>query len=270
MKSTKLLIQVYSDIHMEVWDKVPVFPITAKYLFLAGDICKLNHPLFYPLFDYCSSNWEKIFYIPGNHEYYSESKNYNELLFEYKLKLTKKYKNVHFLDNEFFPLNDEVNVYGSTFWTKSPFSRTNEAKSFINDYNYISYFNKDRGYPVKLDISYVNQLSEIAYNKMKKYLNETNKKTIIMTHFPPLSSGTMDTKYLQQNNILKYYFTWPDDTIDKLNLNNVPIWISGHTHWSYNFKQNNCNFVGNQLGYKSEIGDTGINEDGLYEIDIIS
>ena len=270
MTSKKILIQVYSDIHIELWNKLPVLPIKAKYLFLAGDMCTLNHPLFYPLFDYCSSNWEKVFYTPGNHEYYSAKKNYNELLFEYKYKLNERYKNVYFLDNEFVALNEEINVYGSTFWTKSPFSRTNEAKMSINDYNNISYFNQNRRYPVNLDISYVNKLSETAYNSLDKYLNETNKKTIIMTHFPPLRSGTSDPKYLHQERTINSYFSWPNETIDNLNLNNIPMWISGHTHWSYNFTKNNCNFIGNQLGYKSELGNTGLNEDGLYEIEIIS
>ena len=57
--------------------------------------------------------------------------------------------------------------------------------------------------------------------------------------------------------------------IDNLNLSNVPVWISGHTHWSYKIERNGCTFIGNQLGYKSEVGKTGLKEDGDYEIETI-
>jgi len=38
--------------------------------------------------------------------------------------------------------------------------------------------------------------------------------------------------------------------INYFNLTNVPIWISGHTLWSYKIDKNDCIFIANQLGYK--------------------
>jgi len=38
------------------------------------------------------------------------------------------------------------------------------------------------------------------------------------------------------------------------------------THWSYDINKSGSRFVGNQLGYNSEIGKTGLNEHGLFEI----
>jgi len=90
-------IQIFSDLHIEKWRAIPVLPVMAKYLFLAGDICPLNDLLFFYFLDYCSNNWEKVFYIPGNHEFYSEKKNLNELDFEYNYKIKDKYKNVYYL-----------------------------------------------------------------------------------------------------------------------------------------------------------------------------
>jgi len=266
MPERKLLIQVYSDIYIESWNQLPYIPIKAKYLFLAGDICSKNNPLFFKFLDYCSSNWEKVFYTPGNHEFYIKDKNYNQLAFEYKYDIIKKYKNVFFLDNESVKLNDDIDVYGSTFWTKSPFDRTCEAKLCINDYNYITYFNQSKRHVVDLDVGYVNELSETAYNNLKQHLSISKKPTIVMTHFPPIRTGTTAPIYLSQNIKRTPYFSWSDETINDFNLTNVPIWISGHTHWSYNFKRNNCSFVGNQLGYKSEIEKTRVNEDGLFEV----
>lgn len=100
-------------------------------------------------------------------------------------------------------------------------------------------------------------------------MKQTDKNTIVMTHFPPFRSGTSNPKYLPDKRVINSYFAWPDETIDNFNLANVPTWISGHTHWSYKIDKNDCTFIGNQLGYKNEVGKTGLNEDGLYEIETI-
>ena len=262
----KFSIQIFSDIHIELWDKLPIIPIKAKYLFLAGDICQLNHLLFYPFLSFCSKNWEKVFYIPGNHEFYSNRKNYNELNFEYDLKIKEKYKNVFFLNDDFVCLDDDINIYGSTFWTIPPFDKTYQAQSINEDYNFISYFNKNKNMVVKWDISYVKELANNALNKLKDYLNVTSKKTIVMTHFPPLQTGTINPNYIDMKKTEIDYFGWRDNTIDKLNLKNVSIWISGHTHWSYDFEKNGIRFISNQIGYKLEIGTVGANEVGLFDI----
>lgn len=270
MTSTRsITIQVFSDIHIEMWNKMPIIPVKANYLFLAGDICNITHPLFYPFLDYCSLNWKKTFYIPGNHEYYIKKKNYNELIFDYKYKISTRYKNIYCLDNNFVSLDEEdINIYGATFWTSPPFKSTNEAKIYVNDYNWISYYKEEQGHVVNLDISYVKKLSDISFLSLQEYLNETNKKTIIITHFPPHSFGTADPKYLADKSIVNDYFAWPDGTLQEFNLNNVLTWISGHTHWSYDFVQDNVRLIGNQLGYQSEIGITNIKEDGVFEINV--
>lgn len=266
MSLKKILIQVYSDIHIELWNKLPDLPINAKYLFLAGDICKMYHPLFYPFLDYCSARWEKVFYVPGNHEYYSQKNNLNGLEFEYKYRIQEKYKNIYYLNNEVALLNDEINVYGTTFWTVPPFISTREARNYINDYHNISYFNKESRKLTNLDIGYVKKLSDESFTKLQDYLREENKKTILVTHFPPIRTGTSEPSYLSQERLMNSYFAWPDNTIEKFNLNNILCWISGHTHWSYDFEKNGVRMIGNQLGYKSEVSKTNLNESGIFEI----
>jgi len=79
---------------------------------------------------------------------------------------------------------------------------------------------------------------------------------------------TSHPKYLAENRTANLYFVWPDDTLNKFKLNNVIAWVSGHTHWSYDFEKNGVRLISNKLGYKSEFGVTGINKDGLYEINV--
>ena len=55
--NTNISIQIFSDMHIELWDKMPIIEVKAKYLFLAGDICKINHILFFCYLKYtiCST-----------------------------------------------------------------------------------------------------------------------------------------------------------------------------------------------------------------------
>jgi predicted MPP superfamily phosphohydrolase len=262
----KLSIQVYSDLHIELMKHFPQIQPTAKYLFLVGDICQLNHPLFFKFFDYHSPLWKKIFYTPGNHEFYSGKKNYNEIDFEYNLKLKERYKNVFYLNRNSVPLNNEIDVYGCVFWTDSYNS------SSLNDYREIKQFSEIKTQNIPIDYNFMKKLSEDDLKSISNHLDKTTKKTIIMTHFPPLQEGTSSPAYNNQPLYLKNYFAW-NNVLKDLNLTNVPLWLSGHTHWSYDIlynknidNSNNIRLISNQLGYKREIGLTNIVQDGLFEI----
>lgn len=272
MSTRKLLIQVFSDIHIELWNKFPKLPVKSKYLILAGDIGQLNHPSFYPFLDYCSGNWEKTFYIPGNHEYYSKKKNMTELEFEYKYYIESRYKNIFYLNNSVAELENDINIYGSTFWTNPPFTSTDDAKTYVNDYNLISYFKQGLDQVVKLDVSKVRELSNDSIKQLQDYLSGENKKTIVVTHFPPQQVHTSHPKYRLQGKLMKNYFSHPDGSLNNFgNISNILCWISGHTHYSYDFTSpEGVRLISNQLGYKNECisGDTRFNEDGLYEINV--
>ena len=73
--------QLFSDIHLELLksSKFPKIKPLTDYLFLAGDIGKINTPNYEPFFDYCSENWKKVFYVLGNHEFYNSNKDFKTL-----------------------------------------------------------------------------------------------------------------------------------------------------------------------------------------------
>lgn len=253
-------IQVYSDLHIELMKKIPQIQPTAKYLFLVGDICQLNNSLFFKFFDYCSQQWEKIFYTPGNHEFYSGKKNYSELNFEYDLKIKERYKNIFYLNNNSVPLNDEIDVYGSVFWTDS-------YDNTLNDYREIKKFCEITKQNIPIDYKFIKKLSEHDFKSISNHLNKSKKITIVMTHFPPIQEDTTNPKYNYQKKVLKDYLGW-NNILKELNLNKVPLWLSGHTHWSYDIMYNNIRLISNQLGYQNEIGFTNILENGLFEINL--
>ena len=92
-----------------------------------------------------------------------------------------------------------------------------------------------------------------------------------MTHFPPQQTNTSHQKYSLQGKMLKNYFSHPDKTIKDLdNISNILCWISGHTHYSYDFiSSDGVRLISNQMGYINEAmsGESGFKQDGLFEID---
>ena len=249
--TNKISIQVYSDIHLELGKEIPKILPTARYLFLAGDICKLNHKLFFAFFDYCSPLWDKIFYTPGNHEFYSSKKNYDTLDFEYNLKLREKYKNVYYLNNNFAVLNDDINVYGCVFWNE--YYNYPSLSYLDDDYININQFSKSKGYNIKINNVFINDLATKELDHIKNYfkINKTsNKKTIMMTHFPLMK--------IENINDFK--------NSNHLNLESVPLWISGHTHKSHDLNYGDTRLLSNQVGYKKQLGYTGLFQEGNFEI----
>jgi predicted phosphohydrolase len=225
-------------------------------LLLAGDIGNTGNPTLYQFLDYCSQNWENVYYVPGNHEFYVPDNTFIQLNAHYKKVIGERYKNVHYLDSEFVALTDDINLYGSTFWTRQ-ISRPFHKYDGFADHLYLS---KDE----------VTALSIEQETKLRDYLSTNTKKTIVMTHFPPLQTNTSNPRFANNTQETKDYFAWNPTLLGDVNWNNVIGWISGHTHYSYDFiDKGNVRFFSNQMGYKGEVLDASnnlFNEDGLYEL----
>ena len=136
--SRKIYIQIYSDLHLELTKSIPKILPKSPYLLLAGDISKFGHPSFEEFLHYCNNNWKKTFYVFGNHDYWNTNSYMQKIKHSLKEFLqNNKLTNIYILDNEFVSLNEDIIVFGSTFWTQSPYNTTYEAGMYINDYNKI-------------------------------------------------------------------------------------------------------------------------------------
>lgn len=277
MSSRKLLIQIYSDLHLELTKSMPKIVPRTPYLFLAGDISRFSHPSFKEFLKYCNENWQKTFYVFGNHDYW----NNNSYVQKIKRK-TRKFleennlTNIYILDNDFVSLNEDIIVIGSTFWTSSSFTTEYEAKMYVNDYNMIRIKREITDTrPYNLSPRDINQMSVEDSLSIHSILNTnelTNKKkVIVMTHFPPQQKNTSHSKYDLQGKMMKNYFSHPDGTLKKFeNISNILSWISGHTHYSYDFvSPEGVRLISNQMGYIEEVtsGESRFKKDGLFEIE---
>jgi predicted MPP superfamily phosphohydrolase len=275
MNQQSISIQVYSDLHLELTKRIPQIKPMAPYLFLAGDISKVTHSSFREFLSYCNIHWEKTFYVMGNHEYWNPNSSMQDIKKKMAILIEEeKLTNIKILDNSFEQINDDVYVFGSTFWTKSPFLSHSEGKMYINDYNMIKIKKNTSIRPYDLtpfDVNKLHYMDDLAiYNFLNYSKLATEKKIIMVTHFPVQRTNTSHPKYNDINDLSKKYYTHPDNTLKNLDtISNIICWISGHTHYSYDFIcDDGVRLISNQLGYLGEAihGDSGCKEDGLFEI----
>ncbi len=276
----KIAIQVISDLHLEFHSAFPKFKPNAKYLFLAGDICTFDvsqQKKITNFLSYCSLNWQKVFYVPGNHEYYQSSvlihkKNSMEEIDEMMKQICNIFPNVYLLNNSYEEIEPGINVYGTTFWTSRygyPYYVKIEEK--LNDYNMIATKTDKINFNTSLKEKYIDNLSDKQLEHMRTYLKDikTDEKTIIMTHFPPIRDNVTSPRHSNSSPEMKNYFSWNDIYTTFENKENIIGWISGHTHWSYDIKKDNIRFISNQTGYINEYlaGRTLFKPDDIFELE---
>jgi predicted phosphodiesterase len=273
--TTPELFQYISDVHIENCRDYPRLAPTAQYLFLVGDIGHISSPVWREFIKYlheqtvdCSSDgagWYHIFYVLGNHEYYSNSKTmpillkaYHEYLAEFP-GITLLDRNEAIIiqpDDTEFSERGKLAVLGATMWPQAEFSLVSQ----INDFRRIN-IKSDPANPTSRTITMtpmeMNELHladrEWLFEKLSALLtnNPDIQQIIILSHFPLTRDGTSDPQYSGQKQAIKNYYAndyhakliavamelFGDKTDKKI------ISISGHTHYKYDFVRDGVRYV---------------------------
>jgi predicted phosphodiesterase len=266
------MLKIVSDLHLEyrlnpftnnLINKIinPKYQQNKKMLALCGDI---GNPYIgnYKLFlQNCSKNYEHVFLIPGNHEYYNLSK----LDFSYKLNLISKeiktiseinydidkictnFNNIHFLNNKSIII-DGIKFCGSILWSHIPEKYIDYVQDKSLDTRLI--YNDNGKYLSVED-------RNILHSQCKIWIESElsgKQPTIILSHHSPLfndpkneTNNVYDNKY--HGKINNYLFS---NDCGNLIRTPVKIWAFGHTHYNNKFNYNNVTIVTNQMGYKEE------------------
>jgi predicted phosphodiesterase len=281
-------VQIISDLHLDYYEtknKKILFENIIKpeteYLFLTGDVCKINCIYFEPFLKYISKNWKKVFYVLGNHEYYQESntiKCYDKLNNIYKKKFLN-YPNIYFFSNikkciyHIYHDNILYLLIGNTMWSKCKNRGINDTTHIYKDltskidYNWMCQQYNDCLTNLKPS-NYNNYISNIQ----KLYPN-SQLKFILLTHFPISKYEiTSWNGYHSENNNIHTYFCNDINDAQKINgeLNKYDIMIGGHTHYSYDINLNildkNIRFISNQKGYPDEKYNNNFVENSIFII----
>jgi predicted phosphodiesterase len=244
--------QIISDIHLET-NQLKIFndlkPV-ADYLILAGDISPVTDKNLINFLDYISLNWKKILYVTGNHEYYDKTGALNKEQIDTIIEdIVSKYDNIYFLNNSSVII-ENVEFIGSTLWS-SPI-KTDDLHDFQKNIF-------DNDLPVTLEIIRKWNQQCIKYLTLKLNKNNQSKdnqfnKKCIITHFMPLQNKDIPNSKYPTNKTVDSYF---GNELYHL-FSKADVWISGHTHQTFNFKFDNtpwlCNPYGNlneKLPYKA-------------------
>jgi len=144
--------QLVSDLHLEFVNGLRfsdyVVP-SAPNLVVCGDLGNPFKANMKDFFKHASENFDKVFYIPGNHEYYSlkwigktqemevgPPKDRTEFDDEIA-SLVSEFPNIHLLDNQTYDFDSTTRLIGSTMW--SPIEQSSESlvASRVACYRYI-------------------------------------------------------------------------------------------------------------------------------------
>jgi UDP-2,3-diacylglucosamine pyrophosphatase LpxH len=251
-----LQIQIASDLHLEFQNRNKVEHIwklikpSAPYLALVGDICKFNDPyVLQGLFRGLSEHFEKILYVPGNHEYYTNKckpKNAMETLVEQARRCADG-TNVVILDNTTILLGG-VRVVGSTLWSYVPRIHYHYIENYVNDYKMICQNTDDGAKLISAEDTV--RLHSKSLEFLRKALLEAYRNSecvLVLTHHAPTFRNTSAPQYEGAIGTLAFA-----TDLSYLFGGHVHTWVFGHTHWCTDQYIRGTRIVSNAKGYPKE------------------
>lgn len=232
-----------SDLHLEFGFKNLIKAIkanTARVLVLAGDIAeiksinKMHNPQHYnpemvEFFETINTQFEKVFYVPGNHEFYkSSAHNGHEKLTE----MLSQYENITVLQDSGEVFEGHY-FHGATMWTDMK-AEDFLLKQRMNDFRYIK--NKFRDAYGKFSPSQAREIHTNSIRILRQALadNQERKVVLIQHHAPSLESIP---EWLRSNNLTGAYYSHTLEAHLRTDefVKNPNVIIHGHVHFESNY-----------------------------------
>lgn len=244
-------IQIISDMHLEFRDEnfKRIIKPSAPILFLLGDICVCgdneDFKTFKKFMSWISTKFKYVFYVSGNHEYYSTTRPRMTIDdIDRRIKVfTSAIGNVFYLNNSAKKLDIGGKTYvfvGTTLWSGVRPEDRKELSSQMNDYENIYVKSKDatRRYNIedmtKLHINAVNYIRAV----MKTI--KPSETAILLTHHKPVRDDPI-TNVLSQG--------YETDLEGVVVGHPFKLAAHGHTHVKYDKVINGVHVVSNPKGY---------------------
>lgn len=255
---SEFTFQILSDVHLEMRTTIPQIPIRAKILALCGDIGYPKSDIYKSFIKWSSENFELVFVITGNHEYYDKKTPMQEI--DQMIRdMSREYRNIVFLNKEHKILRSGERrflIFGATFWTD--LTGSFYVKRLLNDYKEITILRSAPGEPRKrspvspIDITAIHKET---LNALQKVIDKGNDMEIVI-----LSHHLPSRKCLPR---LDEYSPAYASNLERFLVKSVILWACGHSHSSIDTIFNGVRILSNQMGYPHEDGLTGYT-DGLF------
>ena len=260
MNIAMLRIQVISDVHLEFRSTVDYKDIlmpSAPILILAGDVCPCcehTFKLLHAFIQWCSKHFEHVFYVPGNHEFYSESNHKNntmDLIIQRIRAGLKEFKNVYFLYNNLVKFANFC-VAGTTLWSDLALNSHREIQQRMSDYSAIHVADSMSKSGVRrLRTADTVQFHKSAVGFIKRCKTIANKNKlplIVITHHKPTCSAE------QCEGISSAYESDLSSLMGYTDTSYLVLWVHGHTHRHNDQRINGTRIYSNAYGYPKEPG----------------
>lgn len=231
-------IQICSDLHLEFaynrnW--LREYPLVPKgdILVIAGDTYYLErHYTDLDFINKVADEFQKVYLIPGNHEYYGG--------FDVATALEPTYQalksNVFMVNNQVITL-EGVQLIFSTMWSKIQQNVLAVLQGMM-DFQRIKF----KGEPFQVD--HFNQLHDVAAQFLSAAVQAEGKRVVVTHHLPSIACNATEF----QNSLLNEAFC-----VDKTRFifeHAIDFWIYGHSHRNLeDFKIGTTQMVTNQFGY---------------------
>ncbi len=248
-------VQICSDLHLEFtanknWLKEnPILP-SGDILIIAGDTNYLGRD--FTTLDFInkvSNEFEAVYLIPGNHEYYDGS-DISKTLDDFEVKIK---------DNVFMLNNKAVNIKGvkfifSTLWSKID-KNIIDITMGMADFKYIKY---DRQ---TFDVKKFNEIHEKCFKFIEQEVKGDGKKVVVSHHLPSNECNIEEFK----NSILNPAFCV--EKTDFISDSEIDFWVYGHSHRNIpDFEINGTKLITNQLGYVGKQENYSFERNKIFEI----
>lgn len=232
-------LQYCSDLHLEFPDNSaylkehPLEP-KAETLLLAGDILPLSSLAKFDWFlDDLSEKYRKVYWIPGNHEYYHGDIGGRMGSFKEAVR-----ENVFLLNNQMVDIEGKGLIF-TTLWSHLSEENQDHITRCLNDFKLIK---KDGG---ALTCDQFNALYAENLHFLEESLGQGPEKKVVVTHHVP-THYNYPVKYL--GDILNEAFAV--DLGELMKEHGPQYWIYGHHHFNTApFKIGGTTLLTNQLGY---------------------
>ena len=235
-------VQYISDIHLEktlnddYWFDHRI-EVVGDILVLAGDIIHINDFNWnHPFFDRISEDFEQVFMIPGNHEYYDT--NDSSLIKKDSLDIDIRH-NVKLYNNKSINYKG-VNFIFTTLWSHIQPQNVVPVMLGVACFSHIKYG--------KNNINTIEWNDLHAYSKfflMNALADIKEGKTIVVTHHIPTSLCVTP-----EHRVSSINSAFATELYDIIHDSNIDYWIYGHSHRNMDEVEiNNTKLVCNQFGY---------------------
>ncbi|CAG8422861.1 unnamed protein product [Penicillium salamii] len=218
-----------SDLHLEVNQQYSFeFPVSSKYLILAGDIGQLqDYNEYLSLLRRHTNNFEIVFLVLGNHEFYNQS-------IESGLEIARRLEREPSLHGRLFILHQQrydipgtrVTVYGCTLWSHIPNDARDIIYAKIRDSKHIQEWSPEKHNSAHLsDLAWLRRELQVIQRENDKSLRKSDiRSVIVVTHHAP-SLGRASSPQHAQNPWSSAFGT---DILSNGCWDSVNAWIFGH------------------------------------------